>query len=156
LYLPINFGRVKRFRPALAKQEVLKGEEKIMLKLTYTEEGLNMEHLRAMVETVVTQRTLLALRLGKALCIQPGTASFLLPIGAVDLKQFKAALHGEQARSIEICSVDAEFYEVSIRGVWLANGNDAHEGMFVAAMQDKTEFFVHKLWLASQSVSSVV
>ncbi|NJM46643.1 MAG: hypothetical protein HC860_11095 [Alkalinema sp. RU_4_3] len=127
-----------------------------MLKLTYTEEGLNMEHLRAMVETVVTQRTLLALRLGKALCIQPGTASFLLPIGAVDLKQFKAMLHGEQARSIEICAVDSEFYEVSIRGVWLANGNDAHEGMFVAAAQDKTEFFVHKLWLASQAVGSMI
>lgn len=127
-----------------------------MLKLTYTEDGLHMEHLRALVETVVTQRTLLALRLGKALCIQPGTASFLLPVGAVNLKQFKAAMQGEQARSIEICAVDAEFYEVSIRGVWLANGNDAHEGMFVAVMQDKTEFFVHKLWLASQAVSSVV
>jgi hypothetical protein len=154
--LPINFGRVKGHKTPCAEKRRKRRGEAIMLKLTYTEEGLNMEHLRAMVETVVTQRTLLALRLGKALCIQPGTASFLLPIGAVDLKQFKATMHGEQARSIEICAVDAEFYEVSIRGVWLANGNDAHEGMFVAVMQDKTEFFVHKLWLASQAVSSVV
>jgi hypothetical protein len=127
-----------------------------MLKLTYSEVGLHLERFYGSVETVVTQRTVLALRLGRAICVQPGTASFLVPVDAVNLKAFKATVQVEQARAIEICAVDADFYEISIRGVWIANGNDAHEGMFVAAMQDKTEFFVHKLWLASQSVSSVV
>jgi hypothetical protein len=126
-----------------------------MLKLTYSEVGLHLERFYGSVETVVTQRTVLALRLGRAICVQPGTASFLVPVDAVNLKAFKATVQMEQARAIEICAVDADFYEVSIRGVWIANGHEAHEGMFVAAMQDRTEFYVHKLWQMSQDMVSV-
>lgn len=125
-----------------------------MLKLTYNDVGMHLEHFCGSMETVVTQRTLLALRLGCSICVQPGMASFLIPVDGMNLKTFEAVMQGDAARSIEICNVDAEFYEVSICGVWIANSHEGLDGMFVAAMPEKTEFYVHKLWQISQDMVS--
>jgi hypothetical protein len=123
-----------------------------MLKLTYAETGLELERLMASVETLVSQRTILALRLGQPMFVQPGWASFLIPVDAVDLKAFKQAVRGESAKTIELCQVDDEYYEVSLRGTWIANSNEAHNGMFVAVMGDRTEGFVEQLWQLTQDV----
>lgn len=129
--------------------------KEIMLKLTYTEDGLYLERIVAAVETVVSQRLILALRLASPMLVQPGRASFLIPANAVNLKAFKQAVRGESAKSIDLCQVDGEYYEISIRGTWLANSSEAHEGMFVASMTDRTESFVEALWKATQGLMSL-
>jgi hypothetical protein len=126
-----------------------------MLKLTYTDAGLDLEHIVAAVESVVSQRVILALRVGAPMFVQPGRASFLIPANAVNLKAFKQAVRGEPAKTIDLCQVDDEYYEVSIRGTWLANSSEAHEGMFIASMSDRTEVFVENLWKATQGLMSL-
>jgi hypothetical protein len=51
--------------------------------------------------------------------------------------------------------VDVDFYEISIRGVWIANGRDAPDEVFMAAMPDQTELYVYDLWQISQDMVSV-
>jgi hypothetical protein len=72
----------------------------------------------------------------------------------VNLKEFKSAVKSEPARTIDICQVDHDCYEIMIRGSWIASSNEAHEGMFVAVMSDRTEFFVEKIWKATQDTIS--
>ncbi len=127
-----------------------------MLKLTYTEVGLHLERIVGSVEQVVARRSILAVRVGQSICVQPGSASFLIPIDCVNLSEFKIAVKGESSRTIDLCKVDDDCYEVSIRGTWIASSNEAHEGMFVAMMHEVTELFVQRLWIVSQAqVSSL-
>jgi hypothetical protein len=56
-----------------------------------------------------------------------------------------------QAHSqLSIAPVDEEFIEVSVQGSWIASTCEAHEGMFVTVLSDRAEFFVEKLWQATQ------
>jgi hypothetical protein len=127
-----------------------------MLKLTYTEVGLHLDRMTGSVEKVVARRSVLAVRIGQSIFVQPGSASFLIPIDCVNLKAFKTAVKGESSRTIDLCKVDDDYYEVSIRGTWIASSNEAHEGMFVTMMNPQTELFVQHLWMVSQAqVSSL-
>jgi hypothetical protein len=127
-----------------------------MLKLTYTDVQLTLERLSGSIETLVAQRVVLALRVGQSIHVEPGKAAFLLPMGVVNLKEFKAAVRSEGSNAIALCAVDEDFLEVSLKGTWIAGHCDAHEGMFIAGLSDRTEFFVHKLWQATQTAASVI
>jgi hypothetical protein len=122
-----------------------------MLKLTYTEAGLHLECIAGSIEKIVARRSVLALRIGQSFLVQPGGASFLAPIDCVSLKAFKQAVRGESSRSIDLCKVDDEYYEVSLRGTWMASSREAHEGMFLTVMNEPTERFVQKLWETTQT-----
>jgi hypothetical protein len=127
-----------------------------MLKLTYTDAGLHMEKATDAVESLVTQRVILALRLGQTLHIEPSRASFLLPGDAPGLNQLQLSMRLERNRAISISAVDAQFVEVSLRGNWIADSLDAHEGMFITALGDRAEFLVHRLWQNSQGQVSAL
>jgi hypothetical protein len=127
-----------------------------MLKLTYTEAGLHMERIAAPLEVLIAQRVVLAVRSGQKLYVEPGKASFLLPADAPGLTQLEMALRSEANPTIAITPVDDEFVEVSVAGSWVAESAEAHEGMFITAFADRSEFFVYKLWCATQThVSSL-
>jgi hypothetical protein len=144
-------AQLKTHRSKLNQKEASR-----MLKLTYTEVGLHLERIAAPLETLVAQRVVLALRAGQRLHIEPGKASFLLPIDVPGLANLEMALRLEQSQVITVTPVDDEFVEVSVQGSWIAESADAHEGMFITAFSDRTEFFVLKLWQATQSqVSSL-
>jgi hypothetical protein len=129
-----------------------------MLKLTYTEVGLNLERITVpvdnLVETLISQRVVLAVRTGQSICVQPGRASFLVPVNSVNLKEFKATVQGESIRCIDLTSVDHEFYEISLRGTWVAGSHEAYEGMFVASLNDRIEVFIDRLWRSTQVKAS--
>lgn len=127
-----------------------------MLKLTYIEAGLHLERIAAPLEVLIAQRVLLALRAGQKLYVEPGNAAFLLPMDAPGLAQLEIALRLEQSQVISVAPVDDEFVEVSVRGSWLAESAEAHEGMFLTTFSDRAEFFVYKLWQETQSqISSI-
>jgi hypothetical protein len=125
-----------------------------MLKLTYTEVGLDLERMTGSIEKIVSRRTILAMRVGQSILVQPGSASFLIPADAVNLKEFKSIVKDEPARTIGLCKVDQDCYEISIRGTWIARNSEAHEGMLVTLMSDRTERFIEKLWMSTQSLMS--
>jgi hypothetical protein len=135
-----------------------------MLKLTYTDAGLHMERVATLavspkqpaLEMLVTQRAVLALRLGQTLHIEPSRAAFLLPANAPGLNQLRLTIRMEKSR-VSITSVDHQFVEVCVHGNWIAASNEAHEGMFITAFSEGIEFLVYKLWQATQGcVSSLI
>jgi hypothetical protein len=127
-----------------------------MLKLTYTDAGLHMERVATALEKLVTQRVVLALRLGQALHIEPSRAAFLLPANAPGLNQLRLTIRMEKSH-VTVTLVDDQFVEVSVQGNWIATSDEAHEGMFITAFSEGTEFLVYKLWESTQHcVSSLI
>ncbi|MBD2000861.1 hypothetical protein H6G00_30390 [Leptolyngbya sp. FACHB-541] len=122
-----------------------------MLKLNYTDVGLYMEQTMTNPELLIAQRVLLAVQLGRSLHVEPGCASFLLPADIPELKVLEMALHREYGLVATLIAVDEEFVEVGLSGSWIAEDKDAHEGMFLAVMSDRTEFLIYKLWQMSEA-----
>ncbi len=119
-----------------------------MLKLTYTENGFYLERLAQPLEEWVTTRVILALRAGTNLCVEPSTASFLLPANMPQLRHLERHGEGEDAIALSIC--DAEYVEVSLRGTWMTSDVDGAEGVFVTSLGYAVEFFLIKLWEESE------
>ncbi len=122
-----------------------------MLKLNYTDVGLYIERTMTNPKLLIAQRVLLAMRLGQTLHVEPGHASFLLPADIPELEVLETALHREYGSAVTLIPVDEEFVEVGLSGSWIAEGKDAHEGMFLAVMSDRTEFLIHRLWQMSEA-----
>ena len=130
-----------------------------MLKLTYTDAGLNLERLTGSLEALVSQRAVLAVRLGQNLHVETSSASFLLPRDVPGLAELEIEICREQSQfcpdgmsaSVDLYPVDEASYEVSLRGVWIAADVDAHEGMFVAVVNDRVEQLLYQLWAIAQS-----
>jgi hypothetical protein len=126
-----------------------------MLKFTYTETGICLERLeQTLLEELITQRVMLALRVRSTLIVEPGTASFLLPS---DLPEWTLLKHWcDRDRSeISFCVCDAETIEVSLRGIWLASSRqESVEGIFLADLDEWTEHLMLKTWNACFSRQS--
>jgi hypothetical protein len=119
-----------------------------MLKLTYTENGFYLERLAQPLEEWVTARMILALRAGTSLCVEPSTASFLLPADLPQRRHLERYGEGEEAIVLTVC--DGEYLEVSLNGTWMTSDSDGAEGIFVTSMSYAVEFFLLKLWEESQ------
>ena len=119
-----------------------------MLKLTYTENGFYLERLAQPLEEWVTARVILALRAGTNLCVEPSTASFLLPADMPQLRHLERHQEGEDAIALSLC--DAEYVEVSLKGTWMTSDVEGAEGVFVTSLNYAVEFFLIKLWEESQ------
>ncbi|MDX2243650.1 MAG: hypothetical protein NW224_23465 [Leptolyngbyaceae cyanobacterium bins.302] len=126
-------------------------EDKGMLKLTYTENGLHLERAAAPLEVLIAQRVVLAMRAGQRLHIEPGTASFLLNANTPGLAQLRRSLQLEQYSVMAIAPVDDEYVELTVQGSWMAEAVEAEEGVFVTAMSHLTELLVMKLWETTQT-----
>ncbi|WP_009630559.1 alr0857 family protein [Synechocystis sp. PCC 7509] len=127
-----------------------------MLKLTYIETGFYLEYLAKSLEEWVQGRVILALRVGESLCIEPTTASFLLPADLPGLDTLALEIRRLDLESIRLSAGDAEYLEVSIEGTWVSSKADSDEGVFVAVMSHSVEFFLLKLWQESQVSASVL
>jgi len=125
-----------------------------MLKLNYTEVGLYMERVVTSLELLIAQRVVLAMRLGQTLHVEPGCASFLLPADLPELAHLELALSQEQSASATVISVDSEYVEVSLTGSWIADSDEAQEGMFLTLLGDRSEVYIYKLWQMSESYIS--
>lgn len=127
-----------------------------MLKLTYTETSFYIECLAQSLEEWVAQRVIFALRVGQRLCVEPSTASFLLPVDLPGVDVLKSLVRHEDSEIIALCGCDNEYLEVSLQGSWLSNGSQDADGVFITAMSDRIEFFLHKLWQEAQQAASVM
>jgi hypothetical protein len=126
-----------------------------MLKLTYTETGLRLERLIVPLETWVAQRVAMTLCAGQRLFLEPSQASFLLPARDVRLPHL-AELSAIYKTAIAIVPVDEDCVEVSLKGSWIAESSDAHEGLFITTFSDAVEGCIYRLWHSTQVPASFV
>lgn len=132
-----------------------------MLKITYIDTAPQLEYLTQSVEDWIAQHTVLALRTGQPLLIEPGRASLLLPIGLGDMAQFfltdvrrSRALYpaiAKQPPSIELYPCDGSSLELSFSGLWVAADADANVGLFLTTHSPWVERNILHLWLSAQS-----
>ena len=120
-----------------------------MLKLTYTETGLRLERLSVPLETWVAQRVAMTLCAGQRLFLEPSRASFFLPTQNAQIPRLEE-LSAVYRASISIAQVDEGWVEVSLKGSWIAESSDAHEGLFITAFSDAVEANLYRLWHSSQ------
>ncbi|MBO3457906.1 hypothetical protein G7B40_036230 [Aetokthonos hydrillicola Thurmond2011] len=126
-----------------------------MLKLIYTETSFYLEYVVQSLEEWVAQQAILALRVGQVLCVKPSTASFLLPVNLSGVEVLRVLAYQDDQEIIALDVCDLDFVEVTLRGSWLSNGAVDADGLFVTAVSDRTELFLHKLWLEAQACTSV-
>jgi hypothetical protein len=127
-----------------------------MLKLIYTETNLNLEYLSDSLEDWVSQRVVLALRVGNSVSVEPSTASFLVPADLPQLKMIERMIGREEMQGIQLDSSEAGFAEVSLSGVWLEE-EEADAGIFATSLGDRLETLMFQLWETSidKSASTV-
>ncbi|MBD2001297.1 hypothetical protein H6G00_32685 [Leptolyngbya sp. FACHB-541] len=125
-----------------------------MLKFTYTETGLHLEHLPQSVEDWMTLRVILSLRTGQRLIVERGTAAFLLPTNLVGLRSLESAIQQETYGTVTLTKSDAEYVEVSLHGTWVCSSSEEVNGVFVASLGDRTEWLIFKLWRETQNRAS--
>ncbi|BAY64274.1 hypothetical protein NIES22_43700 [Calothrix brevissima NIES-22] len=127
-----------------------------MLKLTYTERSFYLECLSLSLEEWVAQRVILALRVGQSLCVEPSTASFLLPVDLPGVERLKSEVKRNDSEIMALSTCDSEYLEVTLQGSWLSNGSEETVGVFVTTMSDRTEFFLQKIWQEAQACASAM
>lgn len=126
-----------------------------MLKITYTENGFYLEHLKETPEAWIAKRVLLCLRAATRIYVEPSTASFLLPEDLPYFDQLKTLQSGH-GESIELIPNEDNFLEVCLQGTWVAAEEDSEEGVFICALCDRTEFFLYQLWQEANIGTTVV
>lgn len=127
-----------------------------MLKFVYTDTSFHLERLAQALEELVTARAIVAMRVGQSLCIEPTTASFLLPADLPTLRDLEVQALREDGETIAVCVADAEYVEVSLRGTWIATDQETAEGVFVTSLCDRTEFFLLKCWQDAQTRTALL
>jgi hypothetical protein len=119
-----------------------------MLKFTYSETSLYLEHLTQNLEEWMSLRVVLSLRAGQRLVVEQCTASLLLPADLVDLHLLKTAA---QSGTLTVFPCDADYVEVSLHGTWVSSQSGETEGVFVAALGDRIEKILFALWQEAQA-----
>ncbi|GAB4149497.1 MAG: hypothetical protein Fur0046_28100 [Cyanobacteria bacterium J069] len=125
-----------------------------MLKLTYTDADVYIEHLSTSIDRVIAQRVKLAMRCGEMLHVKPDYASFLISSHLPQLAQLQPLLN-QQPGAIALAPADENWVEITLYGSWLSSSVHAHDGIFLAAFATATERLIYQLWQASVCVQGV-
>lgn len=126
-----------------------------MLKLTYTESGFFMERLTTSPEQLVALRVMLAMRVGQKIVIEPSSAAFLLPANLPEMSMLEVAVKKEGGAAIDFYIADDEFVEISLGGTWITVDPEHENGILIAALSDRIELLLLKLWQANEAAASV-
>ena len=121
-----------------------------MLKLNYTDCGLFLEQVDASLDTIATQRVMLAVYAGEPLHMEPGRAAFLVSANAPEVRKLKRILQSDTTQAVTVAVVDDGFVEVSLKGTWIAKSINAEAGTLIAALSVESEKLVCQLWQLTQ------
>jgi hypothetical protein len=127
-----------------------------MLKLTYTENGFTLEHISQPLEKWVTNRVLLAIRSGTSLCVEPSSASFLLPTDLPYVGDLVQLIKTFNRDVIDINPCEGDGLEVCLEGTWLAASTNSNAGLFVCHINKVIEISLCQIWQATQLGASVI
>jgi hypothetical protein len=121
-----------------------------MLKLTYTENGFCLELLHQNMEKWLKNRLWVSVRAATSFYVEPSSASFLLPANLEGLNHLEK-LQYENGEVMAIALADQEFVEINLYGNWIVGDPNSEEGIFVATLTQKAEFFLFNLWQEAQN-----
>lgn len=119
-----------------------------MLKITYSDSDIRVEQLAIAIETVVAQRSVVALRSGQSLLLQPGYGSLTLPTHLPGWDPLHNQAQHEDHVAIAPC--DADWLEVTLRGIWLSDSPTSEEGILLADLGEALERQIIALWHLSR------
>lgn len=125
-----------------------------MLKITYSDSDIRVEQLAITLETVVAQRSVVALRSGQSLLLQPGYGSLTLPTHLPGWGSLHN--HAQQGDHVAIAPCDADWLEVTLSGIWLADSPTSEEGILLADLGDSLERQIIALWHLSHHGAEAV
>ncbi len=117
-----------------------------MLKLIYTETDLHMEKLSASVEEWVSQRVLLALRVGNKISVEPTGASFGLSTSLAGWPELEHLIGQEAHDTVSLSVCDDELIEIGLEGYWLCQNPVSEEGVFVTHLPSIIENTLLAMW----------
>ena len=117
-----------------------------MLKLIYTETDLHMEKLSASVEEWVSQRVLLALRVGNKISVEPIGASFGLSTSLAGWPELERLIGQEASEAVSLSVCDDELIEIGLEGYWLCQNPLNAEGVFVTHLPSIIENTLLAMW----------
>jgi hypothetical protein len=123
-----------------------------MLKITYLEDGINLEYLEESVEVWKADRILVNLRAGVCIYVESSIANIVLSINSGTHNLVKLA----ENQPIELIPCDEDYLEVGLIGTWLARTKNSEEGVFVCELNQEIEYSLYSLWQASQVGASVI
>ena len=123
-----------------------------MLKITYLEDGINLEYLEESVEVWKADRILVNLRAGVCIYVESSIANIVLSINSETHNLVKLA----ENQPIELIPCDEDYLEVGLIGTWLAQTKNSEEGVFVCELNQEIEYSLYSLWQASQVGASVI
>ena len=122
-----------------------------MLKITYSDSDVVVEQLAIAVDVMVAQRSIVALRAGQSLVMQPSYGSFTVPTGLPGIDQLTC--HSQGCSQVEVALCDADWVEITLRGTWLADHPASDVGILVAELGNALEQQVADLWQHSLECS---
>jgi hypothetical protein len=119
-----------------------------MLKLIYTETDFHMEKLTTSVEEWISQRVLLALRVGNKISVEPTGASFGLSTSLAGWPELEHLIGREASETISLSVCDEELIEIGLEGYWLCQNPQSEEGIFVTRLPSIVENTLLEMWEA--------
>jgi hypothetical protein len=122
-----------------------------MLKLTYAEAGLYLEHLIQPLEDWITLRILLSMRAGRTLSVTNSYASILLPSYLVEHYAFPTLVQQQKKSAIELVICEPEYVEISLYGTWVTSTQHDIEGVFITTLESNVEEILYEMWQQAQT-----
>jgi hypothetical protein len=127
-----------------------------MLKLIYTETDLHIEKLSASVEEWVSQRVLLALRVGNKISVEPTGASFGLSTSLAGWPELEHLIGREASEVVSLSVCDDELIEIGLEGYWLCQNPLSEEGVFVTHLPVIIENTLLTMWETFNNLQSML
>ena len=124
-----------------------------MLKFIYTETALYLELLSSDLEEWVEQRLMFATSTGEIIFVSEEKATFLLPDLICEATALNLYLHHQGVKTVTVNRCDLDRVEIGLTGYWLSTHMDSAEGIFVAQLPDRVEFYLWQLWCSANSLS---
>lgn len=123
-----------------------------MLKITYLEEEIFLEHLQQPVEAWQADRILVNLRAAVSVYVESSVASLVLPIDS----GLKDLVWLAEKELVDIVLCDEEYVEVSLLGTWIAEHKNSEQGIFVCELSSDSEHCLYQLWQKARIGTSVI
>ena len=123
-----------------------------MIKITYLENEIRLEHLTKSTEVWKADRILVNLRAGISIYAESGIGSLIFPVTT----SVESLIELAQTEIVHINPCDEEYVEVSLLGTWIAQSEDSEEGIFVCNLSHDKERLLYQLWQESFVEASVV
>ncbi|MEL6439448.1 MAG: alr0857 family protein [Cyanobacteria bacterium J06621_8] len=124
-----------------------------MLKITYLENDICLEHLSKSIKVWKSEISQLNARMTVEVFTESSTASLVFSANLPQLRQLTNIAKKQQI--LEIMPCEQEYIEVSLSGTWIAETEDSEIGIFVCEMSSSCEFLLAQLWQDSKIIAPV-